>query len=254
MAKSSDVALAMVALPEARIAEASRIVEALRAIWPECPPVQDVSKAKGGLVALKLEGADAFVTVVDAPLSWTELASACGTAREWPEATESMRAHAAHAMVTVIAPEKSPIVVRLLLTRLTAAVTTSSEAVGIYWSEGALVHSPRHFVDIATEANERVPPMELWVDVRVVPDEDGTHSLFTTGLASLGHKEIEVKRSKRPAEEVSGLAYSLATYLLANGPIVGNGSTFGRSSNERYKVTFTKSMHPRGGEVMRLEI
>ena len=50
----------------------------------------------------------------------------------------------------------------------------------------------QHFSRKASAWAARILPLNLWVDFRLVEGDDRTHSLFTTGLAAFGQREVEI--------------------------------------------------------------
>jgi hypothetical protein len=80
--------------------------------------------------------------------------------------------------------------------------------------EAAAFLFPPVFVSMAeTIKSPEAPPLYLWVDLRAFPNKDGTTGLFTTGLAPLGHMEIEIPSIDMGlASCVSGCSTSCITF------------------------------------------
>ena len=64
----------------------------------------------------------------------------------------------------------------------------------------------------------RAPPIHLWVDMRAFRNPDGTTGLFTTGLAPLGHMEIEIPSIDMEPGEIREWLINIIFYLIENGP------------------------------------
>ena len=96
-------------------------------------------------------------------------------------------------------------------------------------------------------------PGPVWLDVRVEPVGDDAVRCFTTGLAPLGFREIEVVRSTLPPNEVMEFIGDTACYIVNNRKQIKHGETMGRTATEQYQVSCAPSMFDRG-EVMRLEL
>jgi hypothetical protein len=162
-----------------------------------------------------------------------------------------MRAHRYHFLVALIGGDIDAVDRRVLLTHAVRAVITSTDAVGVYWGEGTLVHEPRMFLEQSADAASDHIPGPLWIDVRVELNADKSLRCFTTGLAPLGFLEIEVARSLLPAQELMEFMGDTACYIVNGRRRINDGETMGRTATERYKVRHVPSMFSRG-TVMRL--
>jgi hypothetical protein len=166
-----------------------------------------------------------------------------------------MRAHTHHFIVTVLGGTIPPVERRVILTRIVAALLRNSDAVGVYWAEGTLVHEPASFLEQAEGISETQIPGPLWIDVRVEKNDDAAKTLrcFTTGLEPLGHMEIEVSRSRLKPQELLEFVGDTACYIVNNNTPIKDGETLGRTADEKFKVRHAKSMFDRG-QVMRIEM
>ena len=86
-------------------------------------------------------------------------------------------------------------------------------------------------------------PLRLWVDFQVWRNDDGTHSLRTSGMESFGQRELEVHGSTKGPDEVASWAYNVAHYILGDGVEVEDGHAVGRSPTEWIRVHHTPSIH-----------
>ena len=149
--------------------------------------------------------------------------------------------------------ELDPIPLSTLLTRVTTAVLASSEtALGVFWSNGALIIPKPIFIEFALDVLPEGAPLYIWVDFRVGQDGNSMSSGFTQGMEALGHKEIEVTKAPESVPELRERLYALAGYLVENGPVINDGDTIGEDESEKIKVVFTKSNFGYKNEVMSL--
>jgi hypothetical protein len=147
-----------------------------------------------------------------------------------------------------------PVRRRLTLTAVTALAATQSGVMAVYWGEASLVIFPPLFVGMAEEFNTpQSPPLYLWVDLRASQNEDGTTAMFTTGLAPLGHMEIEIPRIQMEIGELREWLRDIICYLLENGPVLRDGQTIGGSADEQIRIRHCPSIFGHSGQVIRLE-
>lgn len=187
-------------------------------------------------------------------LPWGLLERPCKNAWYWPEAVEVMQRHTWHLVAVLKDSRENPAHRSLLLTRITAALGQALGYVGVYWDDATMVHSASDFTTAALAADRSNFPVRLWVNFRIVGNEDGTHTLFTTGLDALGQMEIEIPRSSKSAPELERWAYNVTHYLLKDGEKIEDGETVGRSDSEKVRVRHVPSMFDSTRKVLFLEV
>jgi hypothetical protein len=210
-------------------------------------------QVKDNAVVFGLGKDNAAIVLMPAPMPWSDLEGPCATAWWWPEATEKMRGHSAHLVVALMGDTGNPIQRHCTLTHLTAVVASHTDAAGIYWGGGRLVHDPLVFIEQAQTFSPDDLPLPIWIDFRVEPNDDGSHRLFTTGMKAFGRMEIEIPHSEKKPAEVFDFAYSIADYIITNNPNIQDGHTVGRSGTEKIRTTFAPSMWDSTISVLRLE-
>jgi hypothetical protein len=247
----NDLALSMVALEEAEAPRPDPLFAELKARWPDAPPPREVSQASG-VLSFKLDDANAAVALMPAPIPWTDLEGPCACAWYWPKAVEAMKRHKAHLIVSLGGGRRTPIDRCLLLTALTAAVTAVAKASGVYWGAGAVVQSPRAFLEVSGQMRQDFLPLRLWIDFRLIKERPGVFSLFTKGLGAFGHMELEVPKSRQRPEAIFDLAFNAAHYLLDRGPVLKDGDTFGTSPEQKIKVRHVPSRWGHADKILSL--
>lgn len=247
-----DLSLAFIALGSGELASAADIQRELSAAWPALPPMTDVHETEENML-FNLGKSQAIVALMPAPIPWSDLEGPCATCTFWPEAAEVLSIHTHHLIVTV-GSEDPPLERAKLLTQLVTALLAASEsALGVYWGDATLVIPPEMFRDFATELLPDGLPLLLWVDFRVGRAEEGGSRGFTTGLAKLGHMEVEVLSSPEKPKQLWERLTGLVGYLLENGPVVKDGNTIGSDENEKIRVVYADSTFGHECQVMRLE-
>jgi hypothetical protein len=155
-------------------------------------------------------------------------------------------------LVTMVGGKEDPVARRLMMTAVVAAAAAQPGVVAVYWGEGTLLHYPPVFLIYSESfASPQAPPIQLWVDIRVFRNEDGTSGLFTTGLRALGHKEIEAPRMPMPPAELRDWMENIIYYLLENGPVLKDGQTIGVSAEDQIPIRHVHSEFGHKGTVIR---
>jgi hypothetical protein len=170
----------------------------------------------------------------------------------WLEATDSMRDHKTHLLVTLFGSPLGRVDAAVLLTKVAAAMVEAHDTAGVYWGEGTVVTRPEMFVDIARTATRDDPPLLVWVEHRLQRNPDDTVNLLTTGLAPFGCMEIEVLKSKRSPEELLNMVLGIG-HLQLTGDLFKDGDTVGFDAVTRIKTSHARSVWDRPGKVLKLD-
>jgi hypothetical protein len=231
---------------------AADIQRELAARWPDLPAATDAEQ-KDNTIAFRVGSADVILGKMPGPIPWSDLEGPCATSILWPNASDKVRQHKIHWIVTV-SGELNPVELSTLLTQATAAVLAACPpALGVYWHNATLVIPKGMFIDFAEKVLPHGPPLHMWVDFRAGRDSEKSSSGFTAGMAALGHMEIEAQGAPEPPGELRQRFLALAGYVLENGPVIKDGDTIGEDANERIRVVYSKSAFGHKGQVMRLE-
>ena len=164
-----------------------------------------------------------------------------------------MKDHTSHILVALVGETGDLIQRSIILTQLTAAVALYTDAAGIYWGGGTLVHDPQVFIEQAKTISFGDPPLHLWIAFRVEQNEDGSGRLFTTGMNRFDQKEIEIPQSTKPPTELLEFAHAIAKYAITNSKTIQDGETVGRSESEKVAVSYAPSMWDSSITVMKLD-
>ena len=235
--------MAMVALSEARLPDAREVAKIHNEHWPDQGVlVPEEAEPSAGVITLRSPAAHFAVALMPLAIPWSELSGPAETAWHWPEAEARLKSHRAHLVVTASSAAVDVIELMLALTRVVAAAALSAPAVGIYWGAATQVHEVKAFVDEADTASREQLPLYLWLRFGLVGQDDGTTTLHTTGLAELGHMELEFPHSSFDPQTLVDRAFNIAHYLLDHGPVLAHGHTIGISAAERIAISHGPSM------------
>lgn len=246
-----SISIAMVALGDGARISAKAVRQDLAATWPDLPATSKAQKTDGTL-AFRVGDADVVLGVMPAPIPWSDLEGPCATSWLWRDAADALRKHRTHVIVTV-RKDGEPVERLKLLTQVTAAlVATCDAALGVYWRDARLVVSPELFRDFAVKMLPDSLPLYVWIDFRIGTHEGNTAG-FTTGMAALGHRELETLDAPESPAALRDRLVGLVHYLIENGPVIRDGETVGEDVDERIRVVYSPSAFGHEGQVMRLE-
>ena len=200
---------------------------------------------------------DEFIAIshMPGPYPAQDLEGPISTTWMWPSEPpiESVKQHRTFLLIAGTAGTRDAITRRLIVTAATTLAAKQPGVMAVYWPESTLVHFPPVFVQMAeTFTKPDGPPLYLWVDLRAFRNDDGTTGLFTTGLAPLGHMEIEVPSVDMSPGDLREWLFNIMLYLIQKGPVLQHGQTIGMTAEHLVPITHGPSSFGRPGTVIRL--
>jgi hypothetical protein len=250
-APSSKSLVAMVALNRPVLPKWPSVLSSLRARYAVCPTPREASE-NDNTITCWLGDDMVAVSLMPAPIPWSDLEGPCATAWWWPEATDRMRKHTSHVIVALMGETGELLERHIRLTHLVAAVAANTDAAGIYWGSGTVVHDPQAFqVQSANLAPDNLEP-QLWVDMRLEQNDDNSYRYFTTGMQAFGCPELEIRKSQRRPDEILDFGYAIVNYILTSGVTIKDGETIGRSADEKIKARHKPSMWDKNRTILDL--
>ncbi len=218
--------------------------------------VSEIKRGDGDVISFNV--ADEFVALalMPAPYPAADLEGPLATTWMWPPQPplDDVKKHRSFLLITMTGGAADPVRRRLILTAVTALAAKQPGVMAVYWAEAALVIFPPLFISMAETINSpQAPPLYLWVDLRAIRNPDGTTGLFTTGLAPLGHMEIEIPRIAMEPSELREWLLDIMYYLLEKGPVLKHGETIGMTAEQQIRIRHCPSQFGHPGTVICLE-
>ena len=232
--------LAMPLFAAASPLDSDAVVAQWAALFPSQPPLR-VEKQGGAEAPVQYAAGDASLMAiyVPMPVPKDEALHAVKTSWMWQQPDTAVRAHVAHAIVTSV-PGEDAVAAAWNVARLSAAMLKAGPGAALYWGNGGQVHVPGVVEQFSQ--SEETPPVPLWVGVTISGKSPaGPFSATTHGLAALGHREFEVRGSKRSIGDLRTTLLDLALYVLREGPVLKHGQTFGPSAEEKWSIRLEPS-------------
>lgn len=229
----------MVMLRPGAVFDAAAVVQQFAQAWPDAPPVTDIETKELASTAAIPGGTVGFVHI-PMPIPEGDLQGPIALAWHWPDAAASVAAHTSHVIVFASSTTLDRLDLRLLHTRILAAILASADAVGVYVGGALLIRSADDFRNDTLAATREQPPIPSWIGLNAVREETSL-SAYTTGLSDFGIPEVEIRRSALPASDLFGIMADVASYQLSSQRILNDGDTFGRTASDRTRVRYSPS-------------
>lgn len=226
----------MILLRDDRLPREADVLERITQWWPELGPIGHVGRIEN-VLTFDVDEERLVVSLMPVAVPWADLTGPCSAAWYWPRASDKLRDHAAHLLVVFLSADADRTNAGLRFTRLLAALTDCCKAAGVFWGGGGLVHDPAVFVAAARDSSRQALPLQLWIGYNLRGEQDGTYSLYTSGMRAFGRMEIEAPRSSSDPQSLYDRIRDVTHYVLDRNIMLKPGDTIGASEDERIEIT-----------------
>ncbi len=231
-----------------------RLVEALHQRVPQAEGSAVLSSPGDGPSSIiSVAGQLVALLAVDAPLpdGWLQVVQ---RSMHWPGAAEACTRHRAHIIVSLMAPTPDPLAGARAITAAAGALAHILRGIVLagLWS-ATVLNSAEVWARSSVAAFAPYPdfPASLWVSQHPYNDErSGGVGVVTQGLAIFVGRELELTAPASRLRALLERAIGLTAYLIQNGPVMKDGSSFGVSTTERISVRLRASITFPGLEVI----
>lgn len=159
--------------------------------------------------------------------------------------------HVAHLMIASTSPTHSHVERLLRHTRVVAALTKVSRAIGVYEGNASATHEPSFYVNVA--ANGPQPPLMLWNGVSIAKGAETTEVL-TLGMGQLELPDLLLVVPSGQGNEGLAFVFDLLSYVISRGSAIPEGETVGRTAEEKLPVSYVPSPVDPATRVMKVEL
>jgi|GEM_PF-2437645 hypothetical protein len=185
-------------------------------------------------------GRSRFVATLEAlPVPNNDIRYASNNSLHWPDAEKQMLTHQANYTVTCVSIHRTPWHAALDLSHALAAFAETHDTTGIYWGDAAIVHSPGSFLkqaDYQLGTAKKIPSV-LWVGILFESDTKGGWNIFTDGMRTLGHKDIEIHSSQLARSKLFATLNTLKHDILTKKLALKNDLVIDGDDASKWKVS-----------------
>lgn len=241
--------LAMVILAEPMLPPAKTVQSNLEARLGKRLKIDKMEDGES-VILFRISGGTVMIGLVDRPIPNNELQDVCRHSWYWKAACDSVSAHKAHLLVSVLGTSLDKIDASLLLTDVLAALMPDKNAIAVYW--GVNLQSRDAFQKQSANISRSQIPIMLWVSFRLSSDPIKGFSISTHGLRDFNLMEIECKDAPTDGRSLFILVANMSDYLLSKGPVIKDGDTIGDSPALNIRVRHAPSFWNEGEKVYRV--
>lgn len=216
----------------------NKIYENLRQHW--FLKIEELTLNTDSSVVFSVENTIALISKIDTPLPTDEIIT---NAKEftwyWPEAEAEINGHDSHIIVSLMSDDKSDLERHILLTKILAAILSTSDCTAIYQEKKLLLHSKDVFLADAERLKLGDYPINLWIYFGLQKSEIG-NCIFSYGMNDFNKQDIEILDSKFSHFELLQFLDSICEFIIGEDISINAGETIGLTHDQKIKITESK--------------
>lgn len=152
--------------------------------------------------------------------------------------------HTNHVAISIVEGTGNALEESILLSKLLAVATQQKGTTAIY-TNGVLYKADIYYKETERLRDDVLPMVNLvWVDIDF--EEDGTISLYTSGMEEFDQLNVEFLHCPWDPERAWNYILSVANYVLTSGKELTDGDAIGRTEKEELTVHIDEPVHAYG--------
>lgn len=235
--------LSMVMLENSETFELDRIVKYLKDIWTQEPleiTGDDITSS------FSINGNIIAIGTMPVQIPWGDISGTAEYAFNWPTATEDLKHHNSHLIVSVLGSKVSTAFERFeLMTTVLSAILATSNAIGVYQGSQSLLIPKQEYLDTAEALKQNEVPVSLWIYIGLIKNL-GKNNAYTYGLTWFSKLELEITDSDLSLEALYSQLFDIAAYVIGNDVTLKHGETIGTSIVEKNQITQSNGVFVEG--------
>ena len=162
----------------------------------------------------------------------------------WDDALDAVSQHTSHVAISIVEGHGKPLEEGILLAKLLSVATEQTGATAIYTND-VLYESDMYYKETEHLRVDALPMVNLvWVDIDF--EEDGTISLYTSGMEEFDQLNVEFLHCPWDPERAWNYILSVAEYVLTSDIKVEEGHSIGRTEEEQLIVHIDEPVYADG--------
>ena len=162
----------------------------------------------------------------------------------WDDALDAVIQHTSHVAISIVEGPGKPLEEGILLAKLLSVATEQTGTTAIYTND-VLYEADMYYKETENLRDDVLPMVNLvWVDIDF--EEDGTISLYTSGMEEFDQLNVEFLHCPWDPERAWNYILSVANYILVSGKELTDGDSVGRTEEEQLIVHIDEPVHADG--------
>ena len=188
--------------------------------------------------AFLLQNEQVGLMCIDKPLPAEDIESTAPYTYTWKTASEDLKVHQAHIIITLMGGNPDPVNRFKLQTQLTCSILRTTDAIGFFNGEQSLLIQKHLYLQYAEQMDATHLPVNLWIYFGL-RTQGGLHNGYTYGLNAFGKEEMEILNSDEDLYEILELLLNTTQYVLLNNITFKPGQTLGFTEQQKIKIGYS---------------
>jgi hypothetical protein len=182
---------------------------------------------------------------MDVPIPIGDIEGTAEYAYNWQSALADTINHKSHLIVSLMNGGQDQIKRFKIFTKVICSLLRTTNAVGVYKGNQSLLIPKDDYLNEAEAMSDEYLPLNLWIYFGLRVTDDG-NSAYTYGLKEFNKTEMEVVNSSKSLEQIRGILFNIAHYVLDYNVTFEDGQTIGGSEDEKIAISFSKGKFVEG--------
>lgn len=231
--------------------EPAAVVSAFAQLFPSEAALTHEASPKPGALMFKSSAGITIAALMNVPVPGGEADEAVSRSLSaFTKGGFTLPPHRAHLLVTSLGDGTKTAEGLAQHTRVVAALTRATGAVGVYEGNAGATHEPAFYVDVASTT--RFPTM-LWNGFSLVRTPERVE-LLSLGMGQLDLPNLLLVAPAAEGNSALGFFFDLLAYIAGRGDRIPEGETVGRDANEKLAVRYVPSPIDESVEVARISM
>lgn len=191
------------------------------------------------------QGESVVIAHMPVPIPAGDLQPTAQYAYNWPDAEAETRDHQSHLIVSMMQGGSNQVKRYRIFTEIICAILRTTDAIGIYQGGQSLLIAREQYLETAQYMDDNYLPIDLWIYFGLSKSESG-NSGYTYGLKQFNKTEMEIVHSSEGLEDIRGLLFNLAAYVVENDITFRDGETCGFSAEQKIVISYSKGIFLEG--------
>lgn len=247
--KKSNILLAMPMFNNGETFELEKVTDYLKNNWNTS--ISDVN-GEGRIVTFSIQGETIALATMPTQIPWDDIEGTAQYAYNWVSASQDLKNHNSHIIVTLMSNKNSELERFKILTKVLSSIIATTNCLGVYQGSQSLLIPRQQYLDSSDALKTNQIPLDLWVYIGLRKGENG-NSAYTYGLSAFDKLEMEFINTKLDLEEMYNFLGNICAYVINSNVTFRSGETLGYTAEQKIKITKSKGVFVEG-ESFKFEI
>ncbi|MBR1423012.1 MAG: DUF4261 domain-containing protein [Ruminococcus sp.] len=204
--------------------------------------IEVADEVKDDAVVFKIDDMMVACSLLPSPVPNKEAEEAANTNVFWKGGPEAVAEHNAQVLLAVM-NKFDPYDQAILFAKVACCLLKLDNAIGIY--KAPTCYEKQFYINFANSIKDDQTPMPILIHAGMYLTKTGLCA-YTSGMRVLGYEEMEIIDSQLQPDQVIGILYAIAEYVVTEEAVLKNGETIGFTDDQKLPITVSAGVSVQG--------